>query len=217
MKNVVNNPWTVTIVGTTLGVLIAFGLNNWKEGYQEKNRVDVVLEQIKQELTHNRDELQVSYDSSEFIESFHNVLKYIENDTLIMSIVEKANYVNKYKEEAIIFIDSSLYKEDLYIYEFEIEGDINLDIKPPNTGDVSWKLAQNLGVVQSIDFNLLKEIEEVYGVQLVLQKRDEKLLQYLEKPIESLDDLKALFYTLYQNRELQKQLIITYDEVIKDF
>lgn len=198
-------------------MLIAFGLNNWKEDNQEKNRVDIVLQQIKQELTHNRDELNANYDSSEFVVSFYHVFKYIENDTLRMSIEEKANYINEYKETAVKFLDSTLYIDDIYNYEFDITGEINLEINPPNTGDVSWKLAQNIGVVQSINFELLKKIEEAYGVHAVLQKKEEKLLAYLEKDIESLEELKTLFKNLNKNRELQKQLIIIYDEVLKQF
>lgn len=217
MKKIINSPWTVTIVGTTLGVLIAFVLNNWKETYQEKNKVDIVLEQIKLELAHNRDALQESYDSLEYIEPFYGVFKYFDDDTLLMSVTQKANYIKQYKNKSVVFLDSTLYENDRYSYEIDISGKINLKYNIVKLGDVSWRTAQSIGVIQAIPFEFLKGLEEVYSVQLVLKNREDNLLELLEKGIESYGVLKTILVNLHQTRKLQNQLILIYDEKLNEF
>lgn len=216
-SNVFNNSWTVTIVGTTLGVLIAFFLNNWKESYQDKKRIDSVLIQIKQELLHNKEVLKQSYDRTIFVEPLHAIFKRFEGDTLLMSLSDKANYLNEYGGSSVLFLDSTLVNQNIYMYTIDVKDGINLEFRPVKIGSVSWKLAQQLGVIQSMPFSLLKSLEELYAAQIILEKREEKMLDYLGIRSVSPKDIKLILNHYHVNREIQLQIIGLYDEVLKEF
>lgn len=220
MFKILNNPWIVTIVGTTIGVFIAFFLNNYREDYKEQKKIKLFIKQIKQEIINNKKAVEENYNSLQKIKVYKDFFDFynVEDSVFAMTIEQKKDFIYKYGDSNIVFHDSAIYKDDLYEYDVSfISNNIDLLFKPNEVVDFSWNLFKSVDVFQSLEFELLKELDNIYKSQSIIVERISELMMYNNKNIviESISDLISLIENLYIIRELNYDLLKSYDKTIE--
>ena len=177
MKRKNKNQLFISIVGTTIGVLIAFVLNNWNISRIEKNESERVLANIVNEVKLNNTLLLKSYESaSKTIPSLSKlVLKYERGEKLLMTAQEMKEYQKEFPNK--FFVADSIKTLTKGVWEYKGKYDFNPDIFLHfSLNESAWNSAIAVGILNNIQFEKIKPLEEVYSMQSQVKKQSEKLM-----------------------------------------
>ncbi|MEQ9232290.1 MAG: hypothetical protein RIF46_16530 [Cyclobacteriaceae bacterium] len=158
-RHLISNQWTVTIVGTMVGVLAAFFLNDWRENRSLEMERHKRLDKIYEELHSNKSIVEKNFTD---LTGFMNAYKMIKDpEAVIMETREMDDFI---KENGIWFqvMDSSKIEEGLFSYTLGI----NLSIPTESQmSDFAWTSSRSSEIFAFIDFECLYAFETTYGLQ----------------------------------------------------
>jgi len=177
MKKKNRNQLLVSIVGTTIGVLLAFILSNWNSNRIQKIESRRILSKIINEVELNNEILENSYNVSvETAPSLSKlVLNYEKDEKIIMSSQDMKKYQTDFPNKFIV--SDSINTEEKNIFEYKGRYDFNPDIFVHfSLKKSAWNSAIAVGMLNNIEFEKIKDLEEIYSMQKQVIKQSEKLI-----------------------------------------
>lgn len=172
-KNIFKSDWFSSTVGSMIGVLAAFLLNNLWNNHQLKKRQDATINNIRLEIEQNQEKLEESINKTEtYLITLAQFLKVydLEREKLIATPTDM--YLLKTASEELVQITDSV---PLGNNQFEYTGEIDLYFKfsllNSRIKESAWKSALAIGDFQHFDFNLVQSLEETYSLQTRVKKR----------------------------------------------
>lgn len=184
LKDFFSNSWTTTIVGTMIGVLVAFLLNNWWNNQQEQKLINRVLDNLISEITQNKDLLSPNLEQSKVsIAPLSDlILTYYVDEKIRMSPQQMAVYQSKHPQWFRLS-DSIKINKNLFEYkgDFEVPSTAFLSI---SLKESAWRSAVSMGILQNMDFNCVAHFESIYAIQSQVKKQHEATIQSIQIGLE---------------------------------
>jgi hypothetical protein len=120
--------WFITLFATTLGVLLAFYLNNLNSRSKVEHRKQISIENINKELLNNKLALLDSKDNDRLL-AFLNMVKVIDNDIPndLITSVPNMNALQRDYSDFIIINDSTYVESNLYQYNVNYKFNITFN------------------------------------------------------------------------------------------
>ncbi len=199
LKNLGGSSWFITLFATTLGVFLALYLDNLNSTLKTKERKEVSLQNIYDELVNNELELSDSMGNVK-VKNFLDAI--IEIDPNISgSTTSKSAHINVLKKrypELLGVRDSTHVKEDQYLYKLDYQMEFELHaIK-----NIAWETSKMSNITNEFDYDCLQELVEVYSLQELYLEEQQKVLGYVIN-----QDLIKINRVLYLLQQLRAQLL----------
>ena len=203
MKNFLQNPWVITIVGTMVGVLGAFLLNAWGIKREARALKAEAIEKMSNEVAQNRERFSQYYQRLDsLIPPFSSLVEnYLEEDEVKMTPAQMSAY-QKEHPNFIQITDSTPLPDGRFIYNGDLELPV-LSLITVSLTESAWKTSQITDVLKGMDFDCISNIEQMYDLQQVVQEEYQAALDQLR------DDNMEGFVN-------SNKLLLTYAQALMD-
>ena len=199
LNKLYKSSWFITLFATTLGVLLAFYLNNLSSLSKIETRKEISIQSINNELIYNKSALLDSKGNDKLIE-FLNTIKTIDNSipneltTSVNTMIElRKNYFDFMK-----IIDSTNVKDDLFKYNISFKFVLNLD----DLQSIAWETSKISEVISELDYDCLQALVRTYSLQTIYSVEQQKILNHFINV-----DHKKLLSTMLIVKQLRTQLL----------
>ena len=175
LKKLYRGSWFITLFATTLGVLLAFYLNNVSYRLKIESRKQVAIENLNNEISNNTSTLTDSDDNLRLIGFLREVRKIdneISND-LVVSIDEMRELKTKYSD-FIEIRDSISNGTDQVKYNVAYTFELNLD----DLQKISWETSKMSDVINELNYDCLQVLVRIYSLQEIYLNEQQKILEY---------------------------------------
>lgn len=199
LKKLYKSSWFITLFATTLGVLLAFYLNNLNEYLKIESRKQVAIENLNIEIKNNKLVLNDPNDNQRligFLEKVRNIDTEISNEltTSVHDMSElKINYPDFIEIKDSIDLGINLIK---YNVAYMIELNFN-DLQ-----NISWETSKMSNVINEFSYECLQILIEIYYDQEIYTIQQQKTLEYIVNA-----EHKKLLSALLIIEQLKSQLI----------
>jgi len=176
LKKLYKGSWFITLFATTLGVLLAFYLNNENDRLKMKSRKQVVIENLTNEIEKNKVTLNDPTDNSRLIEFFKEVKKIdseISNEP-ITSVQEMNKLIASYPN-FIKIKDSIDLGTNLVQYNVVYKPELNFN----DLQKISWETSKMSDVINELSYDCLEALNQIYYRIEVYTNEQQKTLQHL--------------------------------------
>lgn len=147
----------VGLISVLLGVLIAFGLNNWNESQKEERVINTVLKNIANEIEENLGRLDsVNYENQLAHDQLKQYLRLVDGK---MDTNRPLDSIRAFQMKNPGFIS-----EDLQSISFSLE--------LYQLSNVAWRTAERTNVLPSMDYDLVQGLAVIYDFQSKLERFD---------------------------------------------
>ena len=176
IKNYLNrlykNTWFMTLFATTLGVLLAFYLNDLSSRATIENRKQVSIKNLTSEMIDNESELVDSNDNEKLIAFLREIRAIDEKipNRIITSFKTIAKLRSKHPDFMEIK-DSSRIDVDHYEYNVSYKFELSLD----NLQNIAWETSKMSGITNEMKYDCLQTLVEVYTLQEIYIKEQQKI------------------------------------------
>ena len=175
LQKIYKNSWFITLFATTLGVLLAFYLNNINSRSKIEVRKQISIQNLNNEITKNKSELLDSKDNEKLID-FLNEIRKINNDipndlTLSTKAMEKLK--NKYSG-FIEIRDSTNVHIDYYSYNIVYKFELDLD----DIQNIAWETSKMSDITNEFNYDCLHALVKIYSLQEIFTNEQQKLLSH---------------------------------------
>lgn len=204
LKKIYKGSWFITLFATTLGVLLAFYLNNLNERSKIENRKQISVQNLKKELANNKAELLNAENNDQLIE-FLNVIKRIDAtipNTLTTSSAVMNELRTKYSD--FILINKSIPIADDQ-YEYQLNYKLTFELE--ELQNIAWETSKMSDVTNEFDYNCLQILVKTYALQEVYIQEQQKVLNHFVNS----EHIKV-WGTLLIVEQLKKQLLDSLSE-----
>ena len=211
LKKLYKSSWFITLFATTLGVLLAFYLNNLNERSKIENRKQISVQNLKKELANNKSEL-LNADNNDQLIDFLNAIKRIDAtipNTLSTSPSLMNELLTKYSD-FIIIRDSIVIDED----QFEYHLNYKLNFELEELQNIAWETSKMSDVTNELDYNCLQILVKTYALQEIFTQEQQKVLNHFVN-----EEHIKVWGTILIVQQLKEQLldaIIEAQEKVKD-
>ncbi|EAQ99691.1 hypothetical protein [Maribacter sp. HTCC2170] len=199
LNKLYKSSWFITLFATTLGVLLAFYLNNLNDNLKIESSKQVVIKNLNNEITNNKLTLNDPSDNQRlinFLLEVREIDEEISNEltTSIHNINElKINYPDFIEIKDSIDIDVNLFK---YNVSYKLELNFN-DLQK-----ISWETSKMSDVINELNYDCLEALNEIYYRQGIYTNQQQKTLEYFVSA-----EHKKLLKALNIIEQLKSQLI----------
>ena len=175
LQKLYKSSWFITLFATTLGVLLAFYLNNVNDHLKIESRKQVALENLDNEIKSNKLTLNKPKDNQRLIDFLQRIGEIDEeiSTKLTTSIHEmselKINYPGFIKIKDSVDLGVNLFK---YNVSYKLELNIN-DLQK-----ISWETAKMSDVINELSYDCLKALNEIYYGQERYTNQQQKTLEH---------------------------------------
>ena len=172
------NSWFITLFATTLGVLLAFYLNNLSSRYRIEERKEISINNIQTELRNNKIELTDSANNKrliEFLTKVEEIDDEIPNE--LITSIKSMSKIKKNFSDFIIIKDSIGTDQDKYKYQLAYKFDLVLE----DLQNIAWEAFKMSDITNELDYSCLQILVKIYSLQDIYIKEQQKILDYFVK------------------------------------
>lgn len=199
LKKLYKSSWFITLFATTLGVLLAFYLNNVNDHLKMESRKQVAIENLNNEIKNNKLTLNKPKDNQRLIDFLQKIREIDEeiSTELATSIHEmnalKINYPDFIEIKDSIDLDNNLFK---YNVSYKLQLNFN-DLQK-----ISWETSKMSNVINELSYDCLQALNQIYYRQEIYTSQQQKTLEYFINT-----EHKKLLTALRIIEQLKSQLI----------
>ena len=199
LNKLYKSSWFITLFATTLGVLLAFYLNNLSSLSKIETRKEISIQSMNDELIYNKSALLDSKGNDKLIE-FLNTIKTIDNSipNELTTSVNTMNELRKNYFDFIKIIDSTNVKDDLFKYNISFKFELNLD----DLQSIAWETSKISEVISELDYDCLQALVRTYSLQKIYLVEQQKILNHFINV-----DHKKLLSAMLIVKQLRTQLL----------
>ncbi len=204
LKKLYKSSWFITIFATTLGVLLAFYLNNLSFQSKIEERVQISIQNITSELINIKEELTDSENNDRligFLVSIREIDDKIPNE-LITTVSSMDKIRNNYSD-FMVLKDSIRINNNNYNYTISYK--FNLVLEDLNY--IAWEAFKMSDITNELDYSCLQDLVKIYSLQEIYIIEQQKLLDYFVKA-----EHNKLLIALQLTQQLKSQLLIATEE-----
>lgn len=182
----------MNFLSVVVGVLLAFGLNDWNENNKLNRKVDRALENLKKEIEANRASTQETYDANYVQFQFISEVLNITNDTMGLTVSQDSfdAIAMKYFGVGQSETEQSLIDIDLY-----------------SLSEVAYLTILETNVISEIDFEMASRIQETYILQAKLRDFDDDIIDEIKTLDYDKEGFKRIVNTISVSNQLVNQLL----------
>ncbi|MEH6535648.1 MAG: hypothetical protein V7719_04600 [Psychroserpens sp.] len=191
--------WFITLFATTLGVLLAFYLNNVNDHLKIESRKQVAIENLDIEIKNNKLTLNDPVDNRrliDFLQKVREINEEISNE-LTTSILEmselKINYPDFIEVKDSTDLDNNVFK---YNVSYKLELNFN-DLQK-----ISWETSKMSNIINELSYECLQILNQIYYRQEIYISQQEKTLEHFVNV-----EFKKLLSALLIIEQFKSQLI----------
>ncbi|MEP2935789.1 MAG: hypothetical protein ABJM06_14750 [Gilvibacter sp.] len=175
LKKLYKSSWFITLFATTLGVLLAFYLNNLNNRLNIASSKQVVLENLNNEITSNKVTLNDPNDNQRLID-FLQTVSEIDDDISneLTTSIQKMNELKLNYPEFIEIKDSVDFGSNLFTYKVSYKLELNFN----DLQKISWETSKMSDVINELNYNCLEALNEIYFRQGIYTNQQQKTLEY---------------------------------------
>jgi len=199
LNKLYKSSWFITLFATTLGVLLAFYLNNLSSLSKIETRKKISIQSMNNELIYNKSALLDSKSNDKLIE-FLNTIKTIDNSipNELTTSVNTMNELRKNYFDFIKIVDSTNVKDDLFKYNISFKFELNLD----DLQSIAWETSKISEVISELDYDCLQALVRTYSLQKIYSVEQQKILNHFINV-----DHKKLLSAMLIVKQLRTQLL----------
>jgi len=176
LKKLYKGSWFITLFATTLGVLLAFYLNNVNDRLKMESRKQVAIENLTAEIEKNKLTLNDPTDNLRLIDFLKEVKKIdskISNEP-ITSVQEMNELITNYPN-FIEIKDSIDLGSNLIQYNVVYKPELNFN----DLQKISWETSKMSDVINELSYDCLEALNQIYYRQEVYTIQQQKTLEHL--------------------------------------
>lgn len=181
-------------ISTLLGVWLAFSLGNYYERQRELSRMEVAMNNVRQEIRKNDDKVK---DHLAHLDSLLGAVsafaKMIDSD---MNLVAGENQMEAFMKKHGWFMTIE-NKKPLRDTLFEYDGGLNLNLKYMSTSNIAWENTKLMDVLHLINTETAFQLHGLYGLQAEAQRA----------LTEAIDIIKNLFQNNHDSDVVTRKII----------
>jgi len=175
LNKLYKSSWFITLFATTLGVLLAFYLNNLNSRSKIENRKQISIQNLNNELFNNKTILLDSKDNEGLID-FLNKIKELDEE-FPNELTTSINTMMKLKINYSDFIeirDSTGIRDDLYKYNVAYKFELNLD----DLQNIAWETSKMSNITNELNYECLQVLVKIYSLQKIFTDEQQKILNH---------------------------------------
>lgn len=161
----------ITFLSTTLGVLLAFYLDNRSSKQEIEHKVKVSIENIFEELDNNIDQLKDSTDIQLQLEMYYDIGEINpELSSELTTTTETIQNLRSKYGEFIEVIDSSKTESSEYTYSVSYSFQVSLF----TLSKIAWESAKTAGIMEHLKYETLLSLTQIYELQELFNEEQQK-------------------------------------------
>jgi len=205
---------SLSFVGTCLGVLLAVYLTNVQENRKELARLQVAMDNIKNEINGN---LEKTTRHIEELEAQMKALDAIKEfiDTSMQLIATEAQ-IDSFQQKFPDFYDAT-GKDPLNDSLYEWHGKMDFDFNRLEISDIAWQNAQAMDVLHLADFQKSYELHALYRFQDEVLADTQKPMSILKSAISGQIDEASIYKSIFQDYRTQLTVVRMFDDGLKGY
>lgn len=167
--------WFITLFATTLGVLLAFYLNDLSTRSKIEDRKQVSIQNITNELMNNKTELTDSENNErliEFLTKVRDINDEIPNE--LITTIGFMNTLSKNYSDFMVIQDSIKIDETNYEYDIAYRFNLILD----DLQNIAWEAFKMSDITNELDYSCLQILVKIYSLQEIYINEQQKILDY---------------------------------------
>jgi hypothetical protein len=175
LQKIYKSSWFITLFATTIGVLLAFYLNNINARSKIELRKQISIQNLNNEISKNKFELLDSSDNEgliAFLSEIRKINNEIPND-LTLSTKAMGKLVKKYAG-FIEIRDSTNVEGDHYSYNVAYKFELNLN----DVQNIAWETSKMSDITNEISYDCLHALVKIYSLQEIFINEQQKLLSH---------------------------------------
>lgn len=175
LNKIYKSSWFITLFATTLGVLLAFYLNNLNSSSKIENRKLNSIQNLNNELFNNKIVLLDSKDNEVLID-FLNKIQELDEE-FPNELTTSINTMMKLKISYSDFIeikDSTRIGDDLYKYNVAYKFELNLD----DLQNIAWETSKMSNITNELNYDCLQVLVKIYSLQEIFTNEQKKILNH---------------------------------------
>ena len=204
LQKIYKSSWFITLFATTLGVLLAFYLNNISSRSKIELRKQVSIQNLNNEIFKNKSELLDSNDNERLIDFLSEIRKI--NNEISNDLTLSTNAMDKLKKEYSDFIeirDSTNVLNNQYKYNIAYKFELNLD----GLQNIAWETSKMSGITNEFNYDCLQDLVKIYSLQEIFKNEQQKLINHFVNA-----EHNKLLSALNIVQQLKTQLLNVMDE-----
>jgi len=173
IKKVYKSSWFITLFATTLGVLLAFYLNNISSNSKLESSKQISIQNLNTELSKNKSELLDSNDNERLIEFLIEIRKI--NNEISNDLILSTGKMDKIKNKYVDFIeirDSTNIQSDHFRYNVAYKFELNLD----DLQNIAWETSKMSDITNEFNYDCLQSLVKIYSLQEIFISEQQNLL-----------------------------------------
>ena len=200
--------WFITLFATTLGVLLAFYLNDLSSRSKIEDRKQVSIQNITNELLNNKTELTDSENNErliEFLTKVRDINDEIPNE--LITTIGFMNTLSKNYSDFMVIQDSIKIDETNYKYDIAYRFNLILD----DLQNIAWEAFKMSDITNELDYSCLQVLVKIYSLQEIYINEQQKILDYFVNA-----EHTKLLSALQITKQLEYQLLNTTREGLEE-
>ncbi len=167
--------WFITLFATTLGVLLAFYLNDLSARSKIEDRKQFSIQNLDKELSINKSILLESEQNDRLID-FLSAIRKIDpgfSNELNTSV----NSMNALMKDYFGFMeirDSTYIEPNIFQYDVAYKFVLDLD----DLQYIAWETSKMSNITHELDYNCLQILVKIYSLQDIYTKEQQKILDH---------------------------------------
>ena len=190
-----------------IGILIALQINNWNYSLKSKQKVEISIKHIKEEIESNIREIKAARNINQLIlEAYSDYRKIYDGKT--NEIIASPNHLDSLQKMYPGFFrtsDSVKLKTDLYHYS----GITFINLELTELSQIAWETTRTANISNEFEYSCLYELESIYNLQRRVQSKIDKAADALQN-----GEIKELMSILRVSHQLDHQLVIDYKTIL---
>ncbi len=199
LEKLYKSSWFITLFATTLGVLLAFYLNNLNDHLKIESRKQVAIENLDNEIKNNKLTLNKPKDNQRLIDFLQKVREIDEEIS-----TELTTSIHKMSELIINYPDFIEIKDsidlDNNLFEYNVSYKLRLNFN--DLQKISWETSKMSNVINELSYDCLQALNQIYYRQEIYTSQQQKTLEYFINA-----EHKKLLTALRIIEQLKSQLI----------
>lgn len=175
LKKLYRSSMFITLFATTLGVLLAFYLNNLNARAKIEDRKQISIQNLRKELANNKAELLDSKENDrliDFLRKVRSIDSKIPNE--LTTSVHSINSLRKHYSDFLIIKDSTVIDENLFEYNIQYKFELSLI----ELQKIAWETSKMSNITSEFDYDCLQSLVKVYSLHDIYSQEQQKILNH---------------------------------------
>lgn len=216
-KNIFKSDWFSSTIGSMIGVLAAFLLNNLWNDYQSNKRQELILKNIKKEILVNADYLKKSIvlteDYQVLLSQFTRV--YDIDQEKMITTPQEMYLLKTSSPDNVRISDSTSVGNNRYEYNGEVDVMFNVKLLDSDLKKSAWNSALVFEDLQKINIELIQKLEATYSFQKKVSNKNASLSDNYLNAILNARSNKEVLNIVFKFRS-QIDLYLQFQKLLED-